>query len=282
MATDPKYRQIADDLRTKIESGELAAGSRLPTEFELMDQYDASRNTVRNAIQLLATRSLVETRPGQGTFVVEKINPFVTTLTGSPKTGLGGGERDIYIAEVEASGRTPTTSKPRVEVHEADAAVADALRVEAGAQVISRHQRRFIDGIPWSLQTSFYPMSLVEQGATALLKAADIREGTVAYLAREFGLKQTAYRDSIAVRAPNPDEIEFFRLPSDGRVSVFEIYRVAFDHDGNRFRLTVTVYPADRNRFRVNVGMIPNQAMPDGEIQNTAQSQSDSAPQPSG
>src|SRR5215475_9385190 len=102
------YRQIADDLRAKIESGELAQGSQLATEIELREQYEASRNTVRDAIKWLVTLGLVETRPGQGTFVVEKINPFVTTLTSDPQTGRGGGEEDVYQAEVEAGGRKPT------------------------------------------------------------------------------------------------------------------------------------------------------------------------------
>ena len=75
MAADPMYRQIAEDLRRKIEAGELPRGAQLPTEIELREQYNASRNTVRDAIKWLITRGLVETRPGQGTFVVEKITP---------------------------------------------------------------------------------------------------------------------------------------------------------------------------------------------------------------
>jgi GntR family transcriptional regulator len=78
---EPLYRQIADDLRAKIESGELEQGSQLATEGELRDEYNASRNTVRDAIKWLTNLGLVETRPGQGTFVVEKATPFVTTLT---------------------------------------------------------------------------------------------------------------------------------------------------------------------------------------------------------
>jgi len=251
------YRLIADDLRAKIESGVLGQGRQLPTEIELMEQYSASRNTVRDAIKLLTTRSLVETRPGQGTFVVEKINPFVTALTGDPATGLGGGEEAVYIAQVTAGGRVPQISEPRVEIQQASAVVAGILRIEEGAQLVSRHQQRFIDGTPWSLQTTFYPMELVRQGATRLLEARDIRGGSVVYLAEALGIKQVGYRDSIAVRAPNPEEISFFRLPADGRVQVFEIYRVGFDEDGGRIRLTITVYPADRNRFRINVGQIP-------------------------
>jgi GntR family transcriptional regulator len=258
---EPLYRQIADDLRNKIESGELEQGSQLATEADLRERYSASRNTVRDAIKWLTTLGLVETRPGQGTFVVEKPNPFVTTLTGDPKTGLGGGEHEVYLAEydaeVAASGRTPTSSELRVEIQRATEVIAKALRLEEGAQVVSRHQERFLDGTAWSLQTTFYPMSLVTQGATKLIQAADIPEGTVVYLAREFGIRQAGYRDTIAVRPPDENEAWFFRLPADGRVSVFEIHRVGFDEDGNRIRLTITVYPADRNRFRVNVGKVP-------------------------
>ena len=81
------YRQIAEDLQRRIASGELVPGAQLPAEIDLREQYNASRNTVRDAIRWLMTRGLVETRPGQGTFVVEKINPFVTTLTGKPFAG---------------------------------------------------------------------------------------------------------------------------------------------------------------------------------------------------
>ena len=89
---NPMYRQIAEDLRAKIESGELASGTRLRTELELREDYDASRNTVRDAIKWLTNLGLVETKPGQGTFVVQTIDPFVTTLTGDPdRAGFSGG-----------------------------------------------------------------------------------------------------------------------------------------------------------------------------------------------
>ena len=254
---EPMYRQIADDLRGKIDSGEIAHGAQLPTEIELMDEYSASRNTVRDAIKLLTTRGMVEPRPGQGTFVVEKINPFVTTLTGDPVKSQGGGEEDIYIAEVKAGGRTPTASDPRVEVQRASESIADALRIKEEDQVVSRHQQRFIDGIPFSLQTSFYPMSLVQRGATRLIEATNIPEGTVAYLSDKFGVKQASYRDSIQVRPPDDQEATFFRIPADGQVPVFEIYRIAFDESGDRIRLTITIYPVDRNRLLINVGDVP-------------------------
>jgi DNA-binding GntR family transcriptional regulator len=254
---NPMYRQIAEDLRQQIESGTLAAGSQLPTELELRDRYNASRNTIRDAIKWLANLSLVETRPGQGTFVIEDIDPFVTTLSGNPSTGWGGDEGTSYLSEVSESKRKPSTSSVQVEIQEASADIATGLRIPEGAEVISRHERRFIDGTPWSMQTSYYPVEFADRGAERLRSARNISEGTVQYLADTLHIRQLGYRDWIKVRAPNPPEADFFKLTPDGRVAIFEIFRTAFDGNKSPMRLTVTVFPADRNQFIVNIGDVP-------------------------
>ena len=250
------YRQIAEDLRQQIEEGSLAPGQQLRTELELREKYNASRNTVRDAIKWLITRGLVETRPGQGTFVVEQIIPFVTTLTGDPRKASGG-EGDTYIKEVTTRLRRPSDTYPQVEIRQAGTPEAAELQLTAGTLVVSRHQQRSIDGTPWSLQTSFYPMSLVERGAQRLIQAGNIEEGTVDYLRESVGIKQAGYRDIITVRAPDEMETSFFKLPYDGRVSVIETRRTAYDDKGVPVRLTVSVYTADRNQFAINVGAIP-------------------------
>jgi GntR family transcriptional regulator len=254
---EPRYRQIADDLLQKIESGELGHGTQLPTELELREQYDASRNTVRDAVKLLITRGLVETRPGQGTFVIQKIDPFVTML--DLDTGFGEGSA-AYASEVAARLRKPRVSEPRIEIHQAAGTLADELQLEDGEAVISRHQRRFIDNLPWSLQTTWYPMSFVERGAGELIKAADMRDGVVRYLEEALNIKQVGWRARIKVRAPDATEAAFFELPIDGSVAIFEIRRTAFQNSGAPLRVTVTTYPADRNEFVMIDGDVPDEA----------------------
>jgi GntR family transcriptional regulator len=257
---EPIYWRIAQDLREQIESGSLSPGQQLPTEMELQGRYRASRNTVRDGIKWLTGRGLVRTRPGQGTFVADQVVPFVTTLSADPETGLTGGEGHAAFNEVRARGRTPSASVVRVELISASGDVAARLRVEPGTHVVSRHQRRYIDGQPWSLQTTFYPMDLVTRGAARLMMTGDIAEGTIAYLHQAIGLMQVGYRDRIVVRAPEEEEYLFFGLPDDGRVPVVSILRTGFA-DGDRgtvpFRVTFTVLPADRNQLVINSGNVP-------------------------
>jgi GntR family transcriptional regulator len=251
----PLYRQIAEDLREQIESGKLKPGQQLRTELELREHYGASRNTVRDAIKWLTTLGLVETRPGSGTFVVQTIDPFVTTLSGDP--GRGADDRASYLSEVRRGQRVASASPIQVEIQEATGDVARGLWIAEGAEVISRHERRFIDGTPWSMLTSYYPMKLADRGAERLRRAGNIEEGTVQYLTDALNIRQVGYRDWITVRAPNATEADFFKLAADGRVSMYELFRTAFDQNGQPIRLTIAVYPTDRNQFIIDVGAVP-------------------------
>lgn len=249
--TTPMYREIAERLRQQIESGEFESGAQMPTEQDLQDQYSASRNTIREAIKQLTTLGLVETRPGQGTFVAPKVEPFVTSLTGPPETAVD------YTSGAVREGAKATALGIQVEIQEAAEDVAAGLWLDPETEVVSRHRKRYIDGVPWALETSFYPGEFADRGADRLRRARDIEEGTVHYLRTTIGIRQVGYRDRVTVRAPNAVEADFFKLPPDGRVAVYEMLRTAFDGNGQAMRLTKTVLRADRNQFTVDVGLVP-------------------------
>ena len=71
----PLYQQVAEHIRNQIESDGILRGERLRTEVELQEYYGVSRNTVRDAIKYLISQGILETRPGQGTFVIKAAEP---------------------------------------------------------------------------------------------------------------------------------------------------------------------------------------------------------------
>lgn len=255
---EPIYRQIAEDLRRRIESGELAPRSQLPTELELREQYgNASRNTIRDAIGWLRNRGLVDSRSGRGTFVVEKLTPFIVPMT---PEGFGGEGILAFAALVREQGGEPRVGDPKVEVRNAPDDLARELRLEQAASVVSRQQGRFIDDRPSSLQTSFYPMEFAQRGAVDLLQARDIKQGATKYIEETLGIKVTGTRDRLTVRLPDASETSFFKLQDMPTVQVVVVRRTAYT-DGNKpIRFTVTVYPADRNHFVIDWGETPDRA----------------------
>ncbi len=104
----PKYRQLLQLLRTRILSGELAPGARLPTEEELIRTYGLARGTVRRAIEQLAAEGLVFTAQGSGSYVSARHPnsvPFRFTGDAAGGTAFRVLAREVIPASIDVSER---------------------------------------------------------------------------------------------------------------------------------------------------------------------------------
>jgi DNA-binding GntR family transcriptional regulator len=72
-AEAPKYRQIADDLRVRIRSGEFAPSAQVPSKADLMRDHRVSLNTINDAMKVLISEGLIRTVQGLGTFVCDPL-----------------------------------------------------------------------------------------------------------------------------------------------------------------------------------------------------------------
>jgi DNA-binding GntR family transcriptional regulator len=63
------WRQVYDDVLSDIRSGELPDGARLPSEFEMAEQYGVSRDVIRRAKEELAGEGWLVVLHGRGTYV---------------------------------------------------------------------------------------------------------------------------------------------------------------------------------------------------------------------
>jgi GntR family transcriptional regulator len=66
----PPYRQVADILAERISTGELVKGVRIPSESELMDEFEIGRSTARRTVAWLREQGLVETVATRGSYVL--------------------------------------------------------------------------------------------------------------------------------------------------------------------------------------------------------------------
>lgn len=67
-----KYQVLAEALRQKIIEGIFNPGNKLPSEYELQNQFQVSRQTVRNALEVLEKQGFVRGRQGSGTYVIDR------------------------------------------------------------------------------------------------------------------------------------------------------------------------------------------------------------------
>ena len=67
------YREVAEQIRTKIENGSFAPGTRLPAERELSEMFEISRSSVREALIVLEINGYVDIRGGSGVYVCTQL-----------------------------------------------------------------------------------------------------------------------------------------------------------------------------------------------------------------
>lgn len=79
----PLYKQVAENLKKRIEQGEFCGGQSIPSEAKLCEQYQVSRITIRNAIADLVEQEILVTYQGKGVFVrMPKISSSLSSFKG--------------------------------------------------------------------------------------------------------------------------------------------------------------------------------------------------------
>ncbi|HYY41511.1 MAG TPA: PLP-dependent aminotransferase family protein, partial [Pyrinomonadaceae bacterium] len=116
----PLYRQLYDELRTAILTGQLRAGTRLPSTRELAAELSVSRNTVLNAFEQLLAEGYVEGQVGSGTYVSRALpdellhaRALHTRTTAPPRKGRVLSRRAAIYADISVNvSRNPSHTRP--------------------------------------------------------------------------------------------------------------------------------------------------------------------------
>ena len=143
----PLYTQLIGIIKRSITSGESAVGQLLPSEAELCQAYDISRNTVRQAIGALEEDGFVVRKRGKGTFVADP-----TTRRKSVQYS--------FTTEVSQQGKSPSSTLVSFDVVEATPRFREMMELEAGARLYCFTRVRNVDGKPMIVETSYYPQSI--------------------------------------------------------------------------------------------------------------------------
>jgi DNA-binding FadR family transcriptional regulator len=119
------YRQIADQIRGLIKSGEFPAGARLPPERDLARQLGVSRPSVREALIALEVEGMVEVRIGSGIYVLAAGDSPGT----EPEATAGPFEllRARYVIEAECAALAAKSAK-KGQVHAIEEALTEMER----------------------------------------------------------------------------------------------------------------------------------------------------------
>src|SRR5579863_1647100 len=147
----PLYAQVESILATGMADGTFPPGTRLPNEEELVERYAVSRTTIRQTIQNLVRRGLVEIRRGKGTFVLQaKITQELTELSG-------------FVEDMQSLGRHASARVLDNQIVPASESVARQLAIPADTLVVRIQRVRLADNAPLSFDETYLPRQIGER-----------------------------------------------------------------------------------------------------------------------
>jgi len=234
-----RYQQIADVLRARVAGGAYAPGRLLPSEAELSAEFDASRVTVRRALELLRDSGLVDARQGFGWFVAT--TPLRQSL----------GRLSTIESQKEADGLLPE----RKILEFAFVAANHRIKRLLGADQVLRVKRlNLADGQPFAVVTVWCPAELGQH-----LSRHDVERSPFYELldTRLGGATQTIGADAAVI-----GDAALLGVPAGS--PVLRCDRVTMDETGRAVLVSEHVFPAHRTEFVVDLPHAERSIAPTG------------------
>lgn len=226
----PLHIQLKDILEKKIV--DVTLSGQIPSERQLMEEYNVSRSTVREAINLLVREGVLEKRHGKGTFVsLKPIHDWLGNLSSTTETirnmGMKPGAKLI----------THYKTVPSTYVQE-----------QTGFQEAYFIKRvRYADDIPLGVERHYYPIAIGEE----LIKY-DLDDATLYDLVEnELGIKFAEANQSISSGPLLKEDRGLLEIDPDTYVLIAE--RLIKNQDGNVIELEEAFYRSDMYSFKINL-----------------------------
>jgi len=182
------YKDVVNLLKNRISSPTYSIGDILPSEKELAESFNVSRNTLRKALKVLEQEELIERRHGSGTYLRNKhFQAFVTHL-------------DSFTEIARSEGKKPTSQVLRFELQEASEEIATRLQLAVGEPVYYSKRLRHIDDVPMQLEETWLSVNRFPD-----LTVNHMKKSKFSYIEDECNVIIQGCYESFQPVLPSPD-----------------------------------------------------------------------------
>lgn len=229
-----KYERVLNALRSRIEDGTYPPGSKLPSQHQLVAEFDVSRPTVIEALRLLRQEGLIETQTGRGSFVRGKV-PSLETRRIHP------GQRLLDVSEAESS-----ADLLQAGIVVAPTRVSVLLELPAGTKAFLRQYLLSGEDGPTELISAWFPLDLA--AGTKLASPEPLDEGIRRHLYGRKRLRLDYAVERTCSRAATLEEAGVLQMPVGA--PVLNLVVTGHDAEGKARQLVDAVLPGDRHELR--------------------------------
>ncbi len=228
------YYQLKEILGQKILNNEWDLGDRLPTEFELCEQYGVSRITVRQALAELERQGLIVRKQGLGTFVaIPKIEQNLTSFYS-------------FSEEFRKRGFKPKNKVVDFQVQRPTEQIKSVFGLTSGQEVYHFTRLRMASDIPVAIESSWLPTSVFPELTKGELEQCSLYE----IMKTRFGVIADSASESFGASALGKKEALVFGL-TEGSPAL-DLERLAY-RGAQCVEYTRGIIRGDKFRFQVKL-----------------------------
>ncbi len=238
----PLYQAVADSLVERIRSGELKPNDRIPSENDLIKQYEVGRNTVRRAISDLVSMGFLKTIHGVGTFVQDR------NYQKTAEYLLG------FTREMQLQGKAVGSRVLEAGLIPADPFLARRLQIQLGAEVVFLYRVRMLEGDATALERAYLPHEL----CPGILENDFSNASLYQVLSEVYGMYPDHAEQEIAAKLATDEVAGLLGLEQPAVVFVF--HRETCLSDGRVIEYVDSEVRADQYRFYTNLKLQGQQA----------------------
>ena len=200
-----KYEFVANQLADRINNNEFKYTKKIPTEDQLMQEYNVSRNTSRNAIKILTKLGLLYPVQGSGMFIRE-IKKYDTIFL----SGTRGITKDHPGTHIE-------NKCLHIEVIEADEKIAQFMLCEQGTPIYYIERLRIVDEVPYAVEYTYYNKNIIHY-----LNKEIVESSIYQYIKEDLKLTFGFADKYISARKLTERESELLKLQKDDPAIIIE------------------------------------------------------------
>ncbi|MFI6325090.1 GntR family transcriptional regulator [Nonomuraea sp. NPDC050556] len=217
------YERVAGALRDRIVSGSLEWGQRLPTQEQIVEDFEVSRAVARRALDILEAEGLIDRVRGGGAFV-RRYQPMIRRSAQHYRSDPGA----PFAEEALASERIPRYSH-ETHAERASLDIARRLNIAVGGEVMRTHYVSFANDEPVMIVNSFEPLAITGGTPIELPEQGPLPGAGIIDRFTFIGKRPTAVVERLRARMPRPSELEQLKLRPGTPVVV--IMRTAYFGD---------------------------------------------------
>jgi GntR family transcriptional regulator len=230
----PLYYQLADVLKSKITSHLIKPGETLPSESSLIKEYEISRGTIRQALQLLTQEGLIERYPGRGSFVCPlKINHDAAR------------EMGFYSQSMEDAGKVPSAKILDFIEIPVQKFIQEKLGLNEKDTVIFIKRLRYADDEPVSLENTYFIKDVGQK-----LYDEDLTGSIYKILQEKYKFVIERSQNSIEATIVDNETANLIGVARNSPILV--VRRLVFFPEGKPYEYSKDIFRADKIRFSVD------------------------------